>query len=62
MTSLVSCIRIVTSEMNIGISELVQKKAFIQYSQLIITSWTVVRIGQKGLVGVIVAVEMLISK
>ena len=53
-----SCIRIVTTELIVGISELVQKMAFIQYSLLIMTSWTLVRVGQKGLVGVIAAVEM----
>ena len=34
--------------------------AFIQYSPLIMTSWTVVREGQKRSVGVIAALEMLI--
>ena len=55
-------LRIVTTEITVGISELVQKMAFIYYLLLIMTSWTVVRVGQKGLVGVIAAVEMLILK
>ena len=36
--------------------------AFIEYSPLFMTSWTVVTVGQKGLVGKIVAAEMLIFK
>ena len=50
------CIRIVTTETNVGISDLVQKMVFIQHSPLM-TSWTKSR--KNGLVGVITAVEML---
>ena len=42
-----SCIRIVITEINVAISELVQKMDFIQYSTLIMTSWTVIRVGQE---------------
>ena len=37
-----SCIRIVTNEINVGISELVHKMVFIKYLRVIMTSWTVV--------------------
>ena len=57
-----SCIRMETTEINVGISELVQKMAFIQYSLLIKTSWTVIGVGQKWFAGDIAAVEMLIFK
>ena len=50
------CIRIVSTEINVTISEFAQKMAYIQYSALIMTSWSVVRVMQKGLVGAIVAV------
>ena len=56
------CIRAVAAEMNVGISELVQKTAFIQYLSLIMTSWTVVTVGHKWLEGIIAAVEMLTFK
>ena len=39
------CIRIVTTERNVDISELVQKIDFIQCVQLIMTSSTVVSVG-----------------
>ena len=52
----------VTTEVDVDISELVQKMAFIPFSPLIRTSWTAARVGQNGLVGVITAVEMLIVK
>ena len=47
-----SCTRIVTIQIKVGISELVHKLAFIPYSPLIMTNWTVVRVEQKWLVGV----------
>ena len=50
---LFGCIRIATTYLNIGISEVVHKISFIQYLPQIMTSWKVVRIGQKGQIGVI---------
>ena len=47
---------------NVGISELVQKMAFIQYLPLTVTSLTVKRVGQKRLVDVIASAEMSIFK
>ena len=44
-------LRTLTTEINFGISELVQKMAFNQYLSLIMTSWPVVRVGQKGRFG-----------
>ena len=53
-----SYIRIVIAEINVGISELVQKMAFIQYSY-----YNKLVIGKKRTtVGVKAAVEMLIFK
>ena len=56
------CISVVTTEINVGISELVHKIDFLQYFPLIMTNWKVVSVEQKGLVGVLAAVKMLIFK
>ena len=53
-----SCIGIVTTEINVNISELVQKMASIQYSPQIMTGLTVVRVGHNELAGVIAAVGL----
>ena len=51
-------IRIVTTEINVGFSDLVKKMAFTQYSSQIMASWRVVGVGQNEIVGVIAALEM----
>ena len=56
------CIRAMAAEINVGISELDQKTAFIQYLSLIMTSWTVATVGRKGLEGIMAAVELLTFK
>ena len=55
-----SCIRIIITETDVDILAVIKKIADIQYLPLIMTSWIVTGVGQKGLAVVIVAVEMLI--